>query len=368
MKVLYVVNGLRKSAGTTTFVENVAEGLRKQGHHVDILTQSTPNPELIKLDAYDVIHIHGLWSPWLHAFAKKIRKLRRSPTRPLSLSSKLYPLSSPPTPALYPYAIPPILVWSTHGMTAPWSMRHKWWKKFLAWHLYQKQDLKSSAAIHCTTELEVEWNRELGLAKCVVAPLGTTLPNGGQPPSRRAGGLTVLFVGRIYPVKGLENLVRSAALLPQENIRFRIVGPDQAGHQAELMRIAESLGVSGMFEWVGPRYDDELGREYANCDLLVLPSFTENFGAVVIDALAHEKPVIASRLTPWKVLEDEHCGWWVDNSPESLVAALKDALTKADDLPAMGARGRKLVESRYTWSAVCDKMIRSYEELLNGRA
>ena len=57
-------------------------------------------------------------------------------------------------------------------MTAPWSMRHKWWKKILAWWLYQKWDLKRAALVHCTTEQEAEWNRRRGLAKVCVVPLG----------------------------------------------------------------------------------------------------------------------------------------------------------------------------------------------------
>lgn len=274
-------------------------------------------------------------------------------------------------------------------MTAPWSMRHKWWKKRLVWHLLQKWDLKHAAAIHCTTDLEVEWNKKLGFKNCFVAPLGTNenLTQGHGDIERVEGGsdcLRVLFVGRIYPVKGLVNLVNTAALIKQSDnlnnrtIRFRIVGPDQAGHQAELMKLAEELGVADLFEWPGPKFGEELSAEYDNCDLLVLPSFTENFGGVVIDALAHGKPVIASKFTPWRVLEEERCGWRVELLGEktkcqgegeqgtTLDSALREAMARKD-LREMGARGRKLVEARYTWAAVCDKMIKGYEEVLNGR-
>ena len=358
MKIFHVIAGMPKTAGTTTFVKNVVMGFCARGHYARLCTRFD---EIECGGRPDIVHIHGLWSFLLHRASRWARQ----------------------------NDIP--VVWSTHGMTAPWSMRHKWWKKSLVWHSLQKWDLKHAAAIHCTTDLEVGWNKKLGFKNCFVAPLGTNenlIQHGdtGRVDVDR-DCLKVLFVGRIYPVKGLVNLVRAAALIKQANclnhrtIRFRIVGPDQDGHQMELMTLSDNLGVGEMFEWPGPKFGEELSAAYDNCDLLILPSFTENFGGVVIDALAHGRPVIASKFTPWKVLEEEHCGWWVEATPESLsdalIVAAKCGLQSSfsaicadadSSLEAMGRRGRKLVEEHYTWSAVCDKMIKGYEEVLNGRA
>ena len=357
MKIFNVIAGMPKAAGTTTFVENLTAGVRERGHSIQICTRFD---EVERGGGADIVHIHGLWSFLLHRASRWARQ----------------------------NDIP--VVWSTHGMTAPWSMRHKWWKKSLVWHSLQKWDLKHAAALHCTTDLEVEWNEKLGFKNCFVAPLGTNenLTQGHGDAEGVEGGsdcLRVLFVGRIYPVKGLVNLVKAAALIKQSNslnnrtIRFRIVGPDQAGHRSELMKLAADLKVSEMFEWPGPKFGDELSAEYDSCDLLILPSLTENFGGVVIDALAHGKPVIASEFTPWRELEKERCGWWVELPGEkakcqgegeqgtTLDSALREAMVRKD-LREMGARGRKLVEARYTWAAVCDKMIKGYEEVLNGRA
>lgn len=357
MKISHVIAGMPKAAGTTTFVKNVVMGLCARGHDAHVCTRFD---EIECGGRPDIVHIHGLWSFLQHRSSWWARQ----------------------------NDIP--VIWSTHGMTAPWSMRHKWWKKFLVWHLFQKWDLKHAAAIHCTTDLEVEWNKKLGFKNCFVAPLGTnenSTQGHGDAEGVESGSdcLRVLFVGRIYPVKGLVNLVKAAALIKQSNslnnrtIRFRIVGPDQAGHRSELMKLAADLKVSEMFEWPGPKFGDELSAEYDSCDLLILPSLTENFGGVVIDALAHGKPVIASEFTPWRELEKERCGWWVELPGEkakcqgegeqgtTLDSALREAMVRKD-LREMGARGRKLVAERYTWPAVCDRMIKGYEEALNGRA
>ena len=270
------------------------------------------------------------------------------------------------------------VVWSAHGMTSPWAVRNKWWKKIPAWWIYQRRNLRGAALLHVTSELERTWNRALGLKnETIVAPLGTHLPAprlSNTQTIKQSNNFTVLFVGRIHPVKGLMSLVRAAAILNQPissqtikqannpTILFRLVGPDECGHRDELQAECDRLGVS--VEFVGEKHGEDLEREYENCDILVLPSFTENFGGVVVDALAHGKPVIASRFTPWEHLETARCGWWVENSPESLAKAIAAAAKlPRGERARMGERGRKLVEENYTWQAVARKMAEAYGRL-----
>lgn len=282
-----------------------------------------------------VFHIHGIWHRVQHRAAAWARRNK----------------------------IP--VIWSTHGMTAPWSMRHKAIKKFVAWWAFARWDLLRANVIHSTTETEREWNSRLGLESGAVVPLGTYLPALDQSaallPRHR---FAVLFVGRLHPVKGLENLLQAAKLTASE-VCFRIVGPDENGHINRLKALVSSLALESRVMFVGPKYGDELSQEYANSDLLVLPSFTENFGGVVVNALAHARPVIASRFTPWRELELERCGWWVDNSPAQLAQAISSAaLLPRSELLEMGARGRALVESRYAWSAVAERMFLVYKEAI----
>lgn len=331
MNIIHVIAGMQKAAGTTTFVENVTRGLVSNGLKVKIV-MSTEG-----LEYCDVMHIHGLWSGLLHKSAKYAKG----------------------------NGIP--IVWSTHGMTAPWSMRHKWWKKIPAWWIYQKRDLKMAKIIHCTTQLEAGWNNALGFNNCFVAPLGTNRINSSWSKNQTAH--TLLFVGRIYPVKGLANLIQAWKLCGDvRDWRLRIVGPDQDGHRAELERLIAELGLGGSVHFAGPKFGWELSEEYESCDCLVLPSFTENFGATIVDALAHGKPCIASTFTPWSDLVEWGCGWWVENDPSKLSRTICELIATSDDeLRRMGERGRKLVEEKYTWNVVVQKMIEVYEEILNDR-
>lgn len=339
MKILFAGYALEKASGVTTFVERTAIELRNLGHEVEIVDIVKSAITSCDISKYDIVHLHCLWQ--LHAYAK----------------------------AAFSANVP--VVWSTHGMTAPWSMHHKWLKKAIAWHLFQRRDLKRASAIHCTTNQEVEWNRRFGLKNCFVAPLGTDVPEGvaASETSRPiAESRTLLFVGRIYPVKGLENLIRAWKLALDGGMsgwRLRIVGPDEAGHLAQLRALTAALGLGEIVQFPGPVFGEALKTEYSSCDCLVLPSFTENFGATVVDAMAHAKPVIASRFTPWKELEEHKCGWWVDNKPDVLAGAIRAMAALApEERAAMGARGRALAAAKYSWPAVAAALERKYKELV----
>jgi len=84
------------------------------------------------------------------------------------------------------------------------------------------------------------------------------------------------------------------------------------------------------------------------------------------EALATGLPVIATTGTPWQELEKERCGWWITLTVDNLVKAIAEALQlQPEELKAMGARGRKLVEDKYEIGAVARQMKEFYETVFN---
>lgn len=351
MKILHLTTGLQKASGVTTFVEGASAALNEIG----VLSCASTNLRDLDVVKPDVVHLHGLWTPFYHHAANWAKNA----------------------------GVP--IVWSTHGMLAPWSLRHKWWKKIPAWLLYQWRDLKSAAMFHATVEAEAQWIRNLGFKQpIVVAPLGTTLPQTdaefGKTTSSSTRGYaddkdclakvrrTLLFVGRVYSVKALDSLIKAFTAANVPGWKLRIVGPDQAGHQAELEKLCEQLKDQGLkfnVEFAGPKFDDELAAEYENCDCLALVSHTENFGATVVDAMAHGKPVITSTNTPWEEVATRFAGWWVSNEIEPLSKAMGEMMRLSDaERAEMGRRGRRLVEEKYTWEAVAKKLAEGYGRIL----
>ena len=131
--------------------------------------------------------------------------------------------------------------------------------------------------------------------------------------------------------------------------------------------------TSPNFIFTGPLNDDAKWDAYDRADLFVLPTYSENFGIVVAEALWAGVPVITTKGTPWSELEEYKCGKWIDlpaegSNPstwEALDNALVSVMAMSDaERGEMGMRGKKLVEEKYTWDAVCKAMVRGYESCL----
>jgi glycosyltransferase involved in cell wall biosynthesis len=100
---------------------------------------------------------------------------------------------------------------------------------------------------------------------------------------------------------------------------------------------------------------------FLHADVCVVPSFTENFGMVAAEALAHGVPVIASRGTPWADLEKHGCGLWVDNTPAILARSIMEI--RSENLYEMGKRGRVWMQQDLTWGSVAAEMFDLYQDL-----
>jgi len=285
----------------------------------------------------DLFHVHGLWLPFTHHFLR----------------------------AAIGLGIPTIL--STHGMLEPGALRLKWWKKRIALIAYQRRDLCLADALHATALPEAETLRSHGLKQpIIVVPPGLALPSSDLMRKWEcATSRQALYFSRIHPKKNILGLVEAWGAVRPQGWSLRIVGPDEGGHASHVNARIAALGLTETVSVSGPVYGPDKHRLFAASSLFILPSFSENFGIVVAEALAQGVPAIATHGMPWQELSDTGCGWWVSPSHDSLVATLADATRRSDDeLAAMGLRGRRLVEQRYQWPSICDAMQAAYLWLL----
>jgi len=353
MRVLHVVSGIDpKSGGPTRSVKGLCRALSLSGIDVTLLVlhgnDEFDNPggvdvlygEIPDVGCFDLVHLHGLWDPALHKVAKACRI------------------------AGVKYLISP------RGMLDPWALSVKRWKKRVAMALYQRADLKSAVAFHVTAALEQESVRKQGLKqKVIVAPNGVDIP-ASMPPRRILDGTkTALFLSRLHPGKGLLTLAEAWSRVRPKGWRMKVVGPDSYGHKNDVVKELLRLGIRDDWEFVDTLDDVKKWEAYRSADLLVHPSVSENFGITIAEGLAAELPVICTKGTPWSVVEERKCGWWIEVGVEPLANALHKAMSLSDaDRQAMGSRGRKLAEEKCTWDAVVKVMVKGYEEILNGRA
>jgi glycosyltransferase involved in cell wall biosynthesis len=243
----------------------------------------------------------------------------------------------------------------------------------------------------------------------VVAPNGVDLPDLAQRPGRQVledkfpqlkDRRWVVFMSRLHPKKGVDVLLRAWARQKEvtgdewrlasgkesqtaDGIRqmeraeslgllvslslspvLVLAGPDLIGYRKDIERMIKELGLGHSVVITGEVAGEEKDCLLANADVFVLPSYSENFGIVVAEAMAWGRPVIASTGTPWKEIADVGAGWWVKPEEDALAQALHEALGKGrEQLDAMGTKGRALVERRYTWAEPAGKLVRAYEEI-----
>jgi glycosyltransferase involved in cell wall biosynthesis len=219
--------------------------------------------------------------------------------------------------------------------------------------------------MHTTAERERAVTQEiLTRATAMVVTNGVDVPD--RLPVRDwvpDGRLRLMYLGRLAPKKGIENLLSALSLLKDNNAVLTIYGAGNAGYTAGLKLLAEQLGLlNGSVFFVG-HVDGEAKRSaFVNADLCIVPSYSENFCMVVAEALAHGVPVVASHGTPWAGVEEKRCGLWVDNSPESLARAI-DRI-RAMPLQDLGSRGRDWMEREFSWDVSADKMVQMYRSLV----
>jgi glycosyltransferase involved in cell wall biosynthesis len=172
---------------------------------------------------------------------------------------------------------------------------------------------------------------------------------------------TFLFLGRIHPKKGLINLLSALAMIKTSNWKLVIAGPDDNCYLKKIFKKASSLGLENFIEYIGEVKSKEKENLFINSDFLVLPSFSENFGNVVVEALSYGLPVIATHGTPWQDLEKYKCGWWVENGATYILKALEDAINLSyKEKIAMSDRAKEYIK-RYDIKITSIKFLATIE-------
>lgn len=288
----------------------------------------------------DLVHGHGVWHPAGHWAARAARRWR----------------------------VP--LVLHPRGMLEPWALEQKPFKKRLALVLFQWRDLRTSRVLVATSETEYEHLRVFGLRQPVavipngVAAVAEQDVKGASALARKDRQRIALFLSRVHPKKGVLELVRAWAEVSPVGWRLVIAGPDEAGHWGEVARLIDRLGVGGSIDYLGSVDGTAKAALFNEADLFVLPTFSENFGVVVAEALAHGLPVVTTRGAPWADLEVYGCGWWIDTGVDPLVLALRQAAALGDaERRVMGERGQAYVQ-RYDWDRIAEQTLALYRWVL----
>jgi glycosyltransferase involved in cell wall biosynthesis len=263
------------------------------------------------------------------------------------------------------------LVVSPRGAFSKWAMQYGSVMKKVFWPMLQRPAFKNATCFHATAKSEYDDIRRMGFRQPVaIIPNGIDIPE--LLPKQSSNVRTLLFLGRIHPVKGLDILLPAWRAIQDRFPEWRlvIIGDDngyygKSGYLEELHLLVKKLGIVRI-DFIGAVYGDEKTQAYRNADLYILPSHSENFGVTVAEALAAGTPAIVTKGAPWEGLDKNGVGWWVDINVESLTACLEKALScTPDQLEPMGIRGREWMANDFAWSKIGAQMVATYQWLLD---
>jgi poly(glycerol-phosphate) alpha-glucosyltransferase len=296
-------------------------------------------PALLTADL-DILSVHGLWKYCSVASRRWHRRTGRA------------------------YIVHP------EGMLESWALRNGRWKKRIASLLYENEHLRRAACLRALSEAEAQSIRACGLRNpiCVI-PNGVDLPDLRESNAKTQSDnrKTLLYLGRLHPKKNISNLIRAwnetfnSQHGSGERWVLAIAGWDQGGYESELKRTA--TGASVVF--LGSRFGAEKSECYRTCDAFILPSLSEGLPMTVLEAWAYAKPVL---MTPECNLPEgfsADAALRIGPSAEEIAAGLKQLVEMSDDdRAAMGARGRTLVATRFSWPRIGEQMRAVYEWIL----
>ena len=282
-----------------------------------------------------ILHGQGIWDPPIHQMAKIARSMG------------------------IPYIITP------RGMLEPWSLKQKENKKKVALWIYQMKDLKQAVCLHATANMEAESIRRLGINKPIaIIPNGIPLDDFPEYRQNPKNAKKILFLSRLHKKKGIEFLIEAwSRINPSRKSGWtvEIVGNGSQSYIDHLQNYCLNLGVHESLNISPPLYGPEKLKMYQEASFFVLPTFSENYGVVVAEALACGTPVITTKGAPWEDLIRCNCGLWIDIGTAPLIDALERMLSfTPEKLQEMGNNGRKLIEEKYSMASVANQMHSLY--------
>lgn len=316
--------------------------------------------DLIRNEKFDIIHGQCIWEPLFHQMRVIADKFK------------------------IPYILTP------RGTLEPWSLQQSKWKKKIARWLYQDRDLKKCICIYTTAEIEAKHIRDLGFKNpiCII-------PNGietdGYPCRRNAQMVKkqILFLSRIHPKKGIEILIDAFSNINKKRKEFSdwkvlIVGNGEIAYIEKLKQYIKTINMQNQIIVSPPVFGKAKIKTYHESSIFCLPSYSENFGMVIAEAMSCGVPAITTDSTPWELLngekstmgasldilgEDKRTGWCINLNIENLEKTLLEAMTmNPEELYELGQKGSKLINENFNYRNVAQKNKILYEWILNKKA
>lgn len=396
MKVLHIIPAIASvRGGPSHAVLSMVKALRSQGIDAEIATTNNNGTEFLDVPLNQRVDYAGVPVWFFPQFSPSSKKFNLtvgadkafifSPelTKWLWHNIRNYDLIE--THYLFSYAstcagliarwykIPYIV--RTIGQLAPWALAQSQLKKSLYTLLIERHNLNQAAAIHCTSDGEVEDVLNFGIqTPTFTLPLGVALPeeiSQAKQKLRDAYGISpqtpvVLFLSRLHPKKRPDLLINGFSQLAKKlDCHLILAGSGDAEYLTYLTQLVSSLGLADRISFAGFVTGEDKQLLLQGADIFVLPSFAENFGVAVAEAMAVGLSVIITpdvQISP--LILEKKAGLVVEGDIELMANAIARLLDSPAERHQLGKNGKCLVSRYYTWNAIAINLISVYKTIL----
>jgi len=380
MRILQVVPSYLPAfryGGPIRSVHALSCALVQRGHHVEVYTTSMDGKQNLEVPLGNAVDIGGVkvtyfLVPWMRrlAWAPTLASRLRQTINSFDVihlhSVFLWPTWAAARAARRagkPYFLSP------RGMLVDELIKRKsrWVKS--AWiQLIERRTIARATGVHVTSKLEATDLRALGLE----LPAIYCVPNGVQWPSSHkpllAGPFAnlprpyALFLSRVNWKKGLDRLIKAWAMVP--NLHLVIAGNDEENYLPKLKALVQDLGVVDRVLFVVSVTDTDKWALYENAEMFILPSYSENFGNVVAEAMAMSCPVVVTpQVGLAEIVRTSGAGVVTGGEPNELAATVCALFANAPEREEMGRRGHWVAVNQLSWVGAASRMEVMYSRL-----
>ncbi|MFB2898177.1 glycosyltransferase [Aerosakkonemataceae cyanobacterium BLCC-F50] len=383
MKVLHVIPSISPTlGGPTQVVLNLVKALRECKIEAEIVTTNdNVDVPLYECTEYEQVPVWFLPKSSLslkeYFFSPAITKWLWQNIRNYDILDNHYLFSYASTCAgaiarwqNIPYTV------RTMGQLAPWALAQSQRKKQIYSLLIERHNLNRAAAIHCTSEGEAEDVRNFGIkTPTVTLPLGVnqpeTLPDAKQK-IREIYQISpttpiVLFLSRLHYKKRPDLLIRSLSKLALNQTKFHLIlaGTGEPEYLQYLQNLVLDSGLTAQTTFSGFVTGKDKDLLLQGSDIFVLPSFSENFGIAVAEALANGLPAIVTpdiQIAP--EISRANAGLIVPGEEAAVANAIAQLLSTPEQRYQLAENGKKLVKERYSWNAIACQLTEVYRTII----
>jgi glycosyltransferase involved in cell wall biosynthesis len=386
MKILHVVPTYYPAfryGGPIRSVHGLAAALAAQGHDVHVYTTNVDGKGVLPVPSDRPVMFDGV-TIWYYPTSIG-RRFYRSPRmrEALTFNVSRFDIVHLHSVFLWPTSVAALAarkagvpyVLSPRGMLVGDLIHRKSSLAKRSWiALFERRNIENAAAVHLTSETEASELTNLGFrcARLAVVANGIELPSDELPKGNSdvafadgAGRPYVLFLGRLNWKKGLDRLI--PAMKYVENADLLIAGNDEENYRPKLEALARRCDVVDRVRFLGSVHGKKKWALLSSAQMLLLPSYSENFGNVVLEAMAAGCAVIVTpEVGMARMISETGCGVVAAGNPENLGLEIKRLLDDHERRRFMGEAGRRTVEAKYSWNIIGKQMLKVYTDILTG--